>query len=45
MRGTTKNQNICAKIDHLGHYKTPVGTILTLVVKDNFSNSLILNNF
>ena len=37
MRETTKNQNICVKIDHLGHYKAPVGIILTLVVKDNFS--------
>lgn len=41
MRETTKNQNICVKIDHLGHYKAPVGIILTLVVKDNFSYSLI----
>lgn len=41
MRGTTKNQNICVKIDHLGHYRAPVGIVSTLVVKDNFSYSLI----
>lgn len=40
MRGTTKNQNIGVKINHLGHYRAPVGIVLTLV-KDNFSYSLI----
>lgn len=45
MHETTKNLNICVKLNILWYYKALLGTILILIMKDNFGNPHLLNSF